>query len=190
MQYIKKRGLSLLFAGILLVSLIGCAGQNISSATQEAAAVESTQEATAQAATAEIAQETESSDSGEVNSSPEDDRETIALDEDGAYTTKEDVALYLYIYHRLPDNFMTKKEARELGWTGGSLEPYASGMCIGGDYYGNYEEVLPEGTYHECDIDTLGMNSRGAKRIVYSEDWQIYYTEDHYESFELLYGAE
>ena len=45
-------------------------------------------------------------------------------------------------------------------------------------------------TYAECDIDTLGADSRGAKRIVFSNDGLIYYTEDHYETFELLYGEE
>lgn len=45
-------------------------------------------------------------------------------------------------------------------------------------------------TYTECDIDTLGADSRGAKRIVFSNDGLIYYTEDHYKSFELLYGEE
>lgn len=117
--------------------------------------------------------------------------ELPSLDEDGAYTSKEDVALYLQLYGKLPHNFITKSEARALGWSGGSLEPYAPGCCIGGDRFGNYEELLPEGhTYTECDIDTLGANSRGAKRIVFSEDGLIYYTEDHYESFVLLYGEE
>ena len=115
------------------------------------------------------------------------------LAEDGSYTTKEDVALYLYLYGHLPDNFITKREAQELGWSGGSLEPYAPGMCIGGTRFGNYEGLLPEAegrTYTECDIDTLGAKSRGAKRIVFSNDGLIYYTEDHYESFQLLYGDE
>lgn len=110
-----------------------------------------------------------------------------ALDPDGSYTSKEDVALYLHTYGELPRNFITKSEARELGWPGGGLEDYAPGKCIGGDRFGNYEGILPEGSYHECDIDTLGASSRGAKRIVYSDDGYIYYTEDHYESFELLY---
>lgn len=111
--------------------------------------------------------------------------------EEGTYSSMEDVALYLYVYGHLPDNFMTKKEAQQLGWNGGSLERYAPGMCIGGSYFGNYEGVLPEGhEYHECDIDTLGASSRGAKRIVWSEEGQIYYTEDHYETFVLLYGEE
>ena len=115
------------------------------------------------------------------------------LDIYGAYTTKEDVALYLYQYGVLPDNFITKAEARSLGWDGGSLEPYAPGMCIGGSYFGNYEGLLPEMSgrlYAECDINTLGENSRGAERIVYSNDGLIYYTGDHYETFILLYGEE
>jgi len=117
------------------------------------------------------------------------DQETLA--EDGTYTSKEDVALYIHLYGRLPDNFITKKEAQNLGWDGGSLEPYAPGKCIGGTYFGNYEGLLPKAPgreYTECDIDTLGANSRGAKRIVFSNDGLIYYTEDHYQTFELLYG--
>lgn len=114
-------------------------------------------------------------------------------DMDGSYTEKEDVALYIHVYGTLPQNFITKNEARSLGWEGGSLEDYAPGMCIGGDRFGNYEELLPDApgrSWTECDIDTLGSSSRGAKRIVFSNDGLIYYTDDHYESFTLLYGEE
>ena len=114
------------------------------------------------------------------------------IDEDGVYYTKDEVALYIHLYGHLPSNFITKKEAQALGWTGGSLEPYAPGKCIGGDYFGNYEGQLPTKkgrTYHECDIGTLGKSSRGAKRIVFSNDGLIYYTGDHYEHFTLLYGG-
>ena len=114
-----------------------------------------------------------------------------AIAEDGVYTSKEDVALYIHTYGRLPGNFITKKEAQALGWEGGKLEPYAPGKSIGGDYFGNYEGQLPKKKgrkYYECDIDTQGKKSRGAKRIVYSTDGLIYYTDDHYETFELLYG--
>ena len=114
-----------------------------------------------------------------------------SIAEDGSYTTKEDVALYIHTYGKLPQNFITKKQARELGWGGGSLEPYAPGMCIGGDRFGNYEGLLPEGhSYTECDVNTLGASSRGAERIVFSSDGLIYYTGDHYASFTLLYGEE
>lgn len=115
------------------------------------------------------------------------------LAEDGSYTSKEDVALYLHLYGQLPKNFITKKEAQNLGWLGGNLEPYAPGKCIGGDRFGNYEGLLPEKkgrSYQECDIDTLGAKERGAKRIVFSNDGLIYYTPDHYKTFKLLYGEE
>lgn len=114
------------------------------------------------------------------------------IDEGGEYDQKDDVALYIDIYGKLPGNYITKKEAKKLGWQGGELESYAPGKSIGGDRFGNYEGTLPEKegrTYTECDIDTRGKK-RGAKRIVFSNDGLIYYTEDHYESFELLYGEE
>ena len=118
--------------------------------------------------------------------------EAADLPEDGSYTTKEDVALYLHIYGWLPNNFMTKSEAKQLGWKSGSLERYAPGKCIGGDVFQNREGLLPKKsgrTYYECDIDTLGSyGSRGSKRIVYSNDGLVYYTADHYDSFTLLYG--
>ena len=116
-----------------------------------------------------------------------------AIDEDGSYNSMEDVSLYLHTYDHLPDNYITKQEARDLGWSGGSVERYAPGCAIGGDRFGNREGLLPREqgrTYTECDIDTVGKNSRGAKRIVFSNDGLIYYTEDHYQSFELLYGEE
>ncbi|MBE6897377.1 MAG: ribonuclease [Ruminococcaceae bacterium] len=116
-----------------------------------------------------------------------------AIDEYGTFTSKDDVALYIHTYGKLPQNFITKNEARDLGWEGGGLEDYAPGKCIGGDYFGNFEGLLPEKDgreYTECDIDTLGKSSRGPKRIVFSNDGLIYYTDDHYESFTLLYGKE
>ncbi|MBR3517116.1 MAG: hypothetical protein IKO10_12480 [Lachnospiraceae bacterium] len=118
---------------------------------------------------------------------PEPVQVTAAIDANGSYTSKDDVALYIHTYGTLPGNFITKKEARALGWPGGGLEAYAPGKCIGGDYFGNYEGKLPDGNYHECDIDTLGKSSRGAKRIIYSDTGAIYYTGDHYESFTQLY---
>lgn len=121
------------------------------------------------------------------------DESKVVIAEDGVYTTADDVALYIHTYQKLPDNFITKNEARSLGWEGGGLENYAPGKSIGGDRFGNYEGLLPEKNgrfYTECDIDTLGKNSRGAKRIVFSNDGLVYYTDDHYESFTLLYGEE
>ena len=115
------------------------------------------------------------------------------LDEDGVYDSKEDVALYIKTFGHLPSNYITKKDAKAEGWEGGSLEPFCPGKCIGGDYFGNFEGLLPKAKgrkYTECDIGTLGARSRGAKRIIFSNDGLIYYTDDHYESFTLLYGEE
>ena len=117
--------------------------------------------------------------------------DTAQIHEDGTYTTKEDVALYIHAYGCLPSNFVTKDEAKQAGWEGGSLEKYLPGKCIGGDRFGNREGLLPDApgrTWTECDINTLGASSRGAERIVFSNDGLIYYTGDHYDSFELLYG--
>ena len=116
--------------------------------------------------------------------------ETKQLEEGGIYTSKDKVALYIHTYHKLPSNFITKKEANALGWSGGSLLNYAPSKCIGGDVFSNYEGSLPKKAnrqYYECDINTLGAQSRGAERLVYSNDGLIYYTPDHYNTFELLY---
>ncbi len=193
MKTLKKNWLALFFAGILALSMVGCRQVDAPEAGQTSAATETS--ITAQTNSTE----TQNTESGQTSTEAQTATGALTstgagetdsseyIDEFGSYTTKEDVALYIHVYHKLPENFMTKSEARKLGWTGGSLEPYAEGMCIGGDYFGNYEEILPEGSYRECDIDTLGRSSRGAKRIIYSDEWTIYYTGDHYESFELLY---
>ncbi len=114
------------------------------------------------------------------------------IDEDGYYYSKEDVALYIETYGKLPDNFITKSEAKDLGYSASkeNLWKVCEGCCIGGDRFGNREGILPNKSgrkYYECDIDFDGKD-RGAKRIVFSNDGLIYYTDDHYTSFTLLYG--
>lgn len=119
-----------------------------------------------------------------------------SIDADGIYTSKEEVALYIYTYKRLPKNFITKKEAQKLGWdrSKNNLYEVTGGKSIGGDRFSNYEKLLPEvpgRTYYECDIDYNGKE-RNAKRIVYADDFDedygyIFYTGDHYKSFERLY---
>ena len=117
------------------------------------------------------------------------------VEEDGWYDSMEEVAIYLTFFEELPDNYLTKKEAQALGWQSskGNLWKVAKGCSIGGDRFGNYEGLLPDQKgrrWTECDIDTLGAKKRGAKRIVFSNYGLIYYTDDHYESFTLLYGEE
>lgn len=109
------------------------------------------------------------------------------LDPNGSYTSKNDVALYIHLYGRLPKNFITKNQAEDrYGWDGGSLSRY--GLCIGGDRFYNNEGKLPGGyTYYECDIDTLYSSKRGTKRLVFTYSGIIYYTSDHYNTFTRLY---
>lgn len=136
---------------------------------------------------------------GEETESPSDRTEAdyeeenggIQVEEDGTYTSKEEISVYIHRYQKLPSNYITKKEAQKLGWDSskGNLEEVAPGRSIGGDRFGNYDKMLPEEKerkYFECDIDFDG-GFRNAKRIVYSDDGLIFYTEDHYKTFEQLY---
>ena len=109
--------------------------------------------------------------------------------ESGSYTEVDDVAYYLHTYGHLPDNYLTKSEAEEAGWVSykGNLWDVAYGTSIGGDRYGNYDGQLPKGErYYEADVNYDG-GYRGEERIIYTEDGDIWYTSDHYESFERLY---
>ncbi len=170
-----KKLLSLLLALALLLSLTACiaAPENTS---VESSSTSSATETTATETTVPV-QTTEAA---------------LYLDPDGTYDTKDEVALYIHLYGTLPSNYVTKSQAKELyGWTGGALDTIAPGMTIGGDTFGNREGLLPaaEGrTWKECDIGTIGQSQRGVKRIVFSNDGLVYYTEDHYNTFELLYG--
>lgn len=114
-----------------------------------------------------------------------------SVEKDGSYTTPEDVAEYIHTFGTLPDNFITKAEAKELGWDNkkGNLWDVAEGKSIGGDYFGNYEGLLPKAKgrkYTECDVNYEG-GYRGGERIIFSNDGLIYYTDDHYQTFTQLY---
>lgn len=207
-----KKRIALLLALLLVISLTACGGKvTVEDVRSAAETVSAIADALSEPDAAEAEQTDEAEPADEIlvpeetsAQAPEEIPEdaaaqeqapegTPAIDEDGVYTSKEDVALYIHTYGHLPQNFISKKQAQALGWEGGSLEPYAPGKCIGGSRFGNYEGLLPEKdgrTYTECDIDTLGAEKRGAKRIVFSNDGLIYYTEDHYETFALLYGEE
>ena len=97
--------------------------------------------------------------------------------------------LFLIAVLLLCGAFSGNVQAQALGWQGESLLEYAKFGCIGGDVYSNYEKKLETADgriYYECDVDTLGALSRGAKRLVYSNDGLIYYTGDHYNTFERI----
>ncbi len=183
------RLLAFVMAMIVGVMSLGCTASDVGDALEIAGDVlELVDELNASPETTEQA-----ADTSQKNETTQAKETTAELDENGEYSSKADVALYIHIYGKLPKNFITKSEAEKLGWEGGSVEVYAPGCAIGGDKFGNREGLLPSKkgrTYTECDIDTIGKSSRGAKRIVFSNDGLVYYTDDHYESFELLYGEE
>lgn len=98
------------------------------------------------------------------------------------------IADYLFTYGELPDNFLTKNEAKALGWDSSKnyVSDVAPGYSIGGDRFGNYEELLPDASgrkWYEADANYTS-GPRGAERVVYSSDGLVYYTDDHYASFE------
>lgn len=107
--------------------------------------------------------------------------------ESGAYTSMQEVAVYLTLFAHLPNNYITKKQAQALGWDSraGNLDQVAPGKSIGGDYFGNYEGSVPDAAgrkWTECDIDADG-GYRNGLRIVFSNDGLIYYSDDHYTTF-------
>ena len=116
-----------------------------------------------------------------------------AVEESGLYTTKDSVAAYLCKFDKLPNNYVGKNEGKSLyeSKTGKTFEkwnfnPWTTlGVMIGGDVFENREGLLPSGSYHEADVDYSAKN-RGTKRLIYQSDCVIYYTADHYETFNKL----
>lgn len=136
-------------------------------------------------------QHSDQDDEEQTGENQQDQQVHTTINELGSYTDPYQVAEYIYTYDRLPDNFLTKKEASNLGWKSekGNLWDVTDKMSIGGDRFGNREGLLPkeEGRiYYECDVNYEG-GYRGAERIVFSNDGLIFYTDDHYESFTQLY---
>lgn len=197
-KHLQKLLSFLLLSVFSLTLFVGCAQEDMELAADVLTAVLETQlekDSEYNEIVSDVSNsDTETDDYREVIAEENTVAEKSIISEEGIYTSKEDVAAYLYEYSHLPSNFITKKEAKKLGWVSseGNLDEVAPGMSIGGDYFGNYEGNLPKADdrdYYECDIDFDGTY-RNSKRIVYSNDGLIYYTEDHYETFELLYGEE
>lgn len=195
-KWISKWLLALLSTVMVLASLVGCSSSGVNEALDVAIEVLEVVEALEEAATETADEETLSSPESSIDWQTETVPEFV-IDEEGHYTSKEEVALYIHTYGKLPSNYISKDEAEDLGWKkkdgeAGQLHVVAPGMSIGGSYFGNYEGLLPEKKgrkYYECDINYVKGN-RGAERIVYSNDGLIFYTGDHYESFEQLYPQE
>ena len=203
---------ALLATVMVLGSLIGCGGnvdvndaldvaievlevvESLEAESETESAVGIASEISSEAGTTEAVETSAESLSDKAAETAEETEAALTVEEDGHYTSKEEVALYIHLYGKLPSNFISKDEAEELGWKkkdgeAGQLHVVAPGMSIGGSYFGNYEGLLPKKNgrkYYECDINYVKGN-RGAERIVYSNDGLIFYTGDHYETFEQLY---
>ncbi len=114
-------------------------------------------------------------------------------EEEGPIIEPQAIADYLFEHGELPDNFITKKEAQELGWDSRKnyVSDVAPGMSIGGDRFGNYEGLLPKAKgrqYYECDC-YYTEGKRNAYRIIFSNDGLVFYTEDHYQTFEEMHPS-
>lgn len=115
----------------------------------------------------------------------------LTVTKNGEYSDKDHVALYIHTYGTVPSNFISKNKARKAGWvnTKGNLWDVLPGKSIGGGGFSNDDYTMPDADgreWFECDIDYNG-GFRNSKRIVYSNDGLIYYTDDHYNTFQRLY---
>ena len=105
-------------------------------------------------------------------------------------TSFDDVAAFIQRNGRLPSNFITKTQAKALGWVSrkGNLAEVAPGKSIGGDIFKDIEGKLPSApgrVWYEADINyTAGF--RSGDRIIYSSDGLIFKTTDHYNTFKQI----
>lgn len=175
----KKRIISLLLIFVLLLTFIGCSPVGV----QNQSIPEPVEE--------EVNIVLPDINNQEKEAEVEETEEISRINEDSEYSSPEDVSLYIHTYNKLPSNFITKNKAMNLGWDSGkgNLWEVTDNKSIGGDKFGNRERLLPKSdgrVWYECDVNYEG-GFRGAERVVFSNDGLIYYTNDHYESFEQLY---
>ena len=88
---------------------------------------------------------------------------------------------------RLSDNYISKKEARALGWIPKkqNLSQVLPGKQLGGDIYLNSEGKLPKSKtriWYEADFD-FSEGYRSGKRILYSNDGLVFVSYDHANTF-------
>ena len=126
-----------------------------------------------------------------VSGAVKSDATAVQVEKGKPYSTANEVAAYIHKFRQLPPNFISKLEAQKLGWdqAKGNLWQVADRKSIGGDRFAKREGKLPVASgrqYYECDIDYRG-GFRGAKRLVYSNDGLVFYSEDHYKTFRQLY---
>ena len=176
----KNNFTKLIIPAIAVIILLAATMMKQCGASQQTASVQSS-----------AVQQNEAQQPGQTQAGAVLQQAAVKVTEDGKYTSKEEVAAYINEFNHLPDNYITKTKAKKLGWNQDeeSLSDVLPGMSIGGGPFNNSEGLLPEEAgrkYKECDID-YKSGPRNGKRIVYSNDGLIYYTGDHYETFERLY---
>ena len=103
-------------------------------------------------------------------------------------TNDEIVVKYLKEHGELPEYYITKSEAKSLGWipSKGNLCEVAPGRAIGGDIWTNRQKSLPTKSgrkYFEADLN-YNCGNRNADRVVFSNDGLVFVTHDHYRNFE------
>ena len=190
-----------LFCAVCLFMLPSCAGGAGSSTElgQNNSSASIAEQSQSGASDTSVEQDASSAQSGSSSSDAQDassaqyssSASNLSVTEDGSYTSKDEVALYIHTYGKLPGNFISKTKAKKAGWNPdeGNLQEVCPGKSIGGSVFYNDDGKLPEAngrTWHECDINYEG-GYRGAERIVFSNDGLVFYTADHYETFEQLY---
>lgn len=190
----KTYRILLILTAILAFALAACGKPGVQDKAMPSSEVQA--QLSGEPASEEITETSDEPSSEELTQpagEPASESAEAAILESDTPTGKDELAAYIHKFGRLPDNFITKKEAGKLGWSSGKdLWDSAYGYSIGGDRFGNIEGYLPDAPgreYRECDVGYEG-GKRGAERIVYSNDGLIYYTADHYNTFELLYGEE
>lgn len=182
MRSVLNRLLSVFCMLALALGIMGC--QTPTSAASSAQGPATSTESTS-------SQDSSKSSSAKTPTDSQTNAQAVSVTEGNSYTSKDEVAAYLHEFGHLPPNFISKTKARKAGWDAraGNLQEVCPGMSIGGSVFYNDDGLLPEAnerTWHECDINYHGGH-RGAERIVWSSDGLIYYTADHYKTFEQLY---
>ncbi|WP_407405096.1 ribonuclease domain-containing protein [Chryseobacterium sp.] len=126
---------------------------------------------------------------------PQSLKEEIKLDENfeiipeqtiDELTNEKTVIDFVKKNHQLPNYYLTKNEAKKLGWIAskGNLCEALPGRAIGGDKFGNREKQLPLGEqYYEADVN-YHCGNRQTDRIIFTKNGNVYLTKNHYKTFE------
>lgn len=131
-------------------------------------------------------EKTETSRYGSTSTDSQSTHENSSSQSIDQLTAEKTVINYVKQNHKLPDYYITKNEARQLGWnpSKGNLCDVLPGKAIGGDKFSNREKRLPgDEKYYEADVN-YSCGNRNADRIIFTRNGDVYLTKNHYKSFE------